>query len=317
LDSCYDYKNLIVEKAIQFFEHGADINYYANGFRKPFFYVAKSSDLNLVKEFLIRGANVNEKLEKQTGTIWNTSHSCDYEKIKIFVEFGAEINSETYDRRTILHDLCESYTHVIDSLKYLSEKGADFNLKDSSGKSLLHLAVSKSREETVNFLIQKGLDVNLVDNNGDSPLIIATKWHKGEIVKLLIENGADKSLKNLAGETPYQIALNKKFLDIAQIFDSENAIRDYENRPELAEIQRIRKQIIDKFKSGRKMYSSDHEGSDIFEFKDGVYKHTYYDRYEDLQSESIFKTDDEALKHLLCHHYKDELQAYKDLLNSI
>jgi len=197
----------------------------------------------------------------------------------------------------------------------LSEKGADFNLKDSSGKSLLHLAVSKSREETVNFLIQKGLDVNLVDNNGDSPLIIATKWHKGKIVKLLIENGADKSLKNLAGETPYQIALNKKFLDIAQIFDSENAIRDYENRPEHAEIQKIRKQIIDKFKSGSTVGSWHKEGSDIFEFKDGVYKHTYYDEFGNFDDEYIYKTDDEAIDHILGRVYKDELQAYKELLN--
>lgn len=55
-------------------------------------------------------------------------------------------------------------------MKILIEKGANINVTDKKGNSLLHTAVVKGHENIVKLLIEKGFDVNQKNKEG-SPIL--------------------------------------------------------------------------------------------------------------------------------------------------
>lgn len=67
---------------------------------------------------------------------------------------------------------CLDYGKVVD---LLAKNGAQLNLKDSDGKTPLHLAVENSYEKIVVRLIANGADINIADASGSKPIDIATK----------------------------------------------------------------------------------------------------------------------------------------------
>jgi len=94
-------------------------------------------------------------------------------------------------------------------LKFLLEKRADVNEKDTEGTTALMAAVSQGRIDIVKVLIDKGADVNVKDNSGFTALAMAISAGHMDIIKALLENGAD--VKKRAGPygaraTPLEIA---------------------------------------------------------------------------------------------------------------
>ncbi|KAH7419632.1 ankyrin repeat-containing domain protein [Cadophora sp. MPI-SDFR-AT-0126] len=90
-----------------------------------------------------------------------------------------------------------------DAMVYLLGKGANTELKNQMGQSVLNYAVSPShssgtyrRRETVKILLENGADPNSLDNDGMSCLNHA--MYDLELVTLLIEHGADVAI----GENP-------------------------------------------------------------------------------------------------------------------
>ncbi|KAK0099478.1 hypothetical protein ONS96_008315 [Cadophora gregata f. sp. sojae] len=134
--------------------------------------------------------------------------------IKIAVErFGADVNIQPETRvyhsgntddnvfgPTPLHILASaSRWWQTDAMQYLLSKGANTELKNQLGQSVLNYAVCESRSsgsyrrtETVKILLEHGADPNSVDNDGMSSL--NNSMHDLELVTLLIKHGADVTL---------------------------------------------------------------------------------------------------------------------------
>ena len=56
-------------------------------------------------------------------------------------------------------------------VKFLIENGADINIKNNNGDTVLHEAVLiKDNLEVVKLLIENGADINIKNNNGDTVL---------------------------------------------------------------------------------------------------------------------------------------------------
>ena len=165
----------------------------------------------------IRSGERSKSLDSYLVTAVN-SELPNLDIIKIAVEiFGADVNIQPVVKvyptgNTGVDAAGPTPLHILssgtrwwqtDAIKYLLSKGANVELKNQLGQSVLNYAVSPShsfetyrRKETVQILLEHGADPNSMDNDGMSCLNHA--MHDLELVTLLIGHGADVTL----GEKP-------------------------------------------------------------------------------------------------------------------
>jgi len=118
--------------------------------------------------------------------------------IKSLLECGADPNSRYGNlQHSCLHALAAA--NVTKKAELFLKHKANPNIKDSSGKTPLHIACQKGFKEYAALLLEHGADVNPQDHKGDAPLHTANKFGWTELAQLLVEKGADGELKNSEG----------------------------------------------------------------------------------------------------------------------
>ncbi|WP_413852641.1 ankyrin repeat domain-containing protein, partial [Candidatus Ruminimicrobium bovinum] len=105
----------------------------------------------------------------------------------------------------------------------LSEEGEDVNATDKNGKTPLLIAIEKSSLNTVNYLFDNDADFEVRDNLGNSALMLACAVEKKDIVELLLQKGIDVDERNKNGETALIIAVKKNNDEIALLLLSKQA----------------------------------------------------------------------------------------------
>ena len=90
----------------------------------------------------------------------------DLEMVKLFMEKGADVNAKNSDGGTVL--MFAARGGNLEVVKLLLEKGLDVNAKDKGGRTVLMFAASTDggQVEVVKLLLEKGLDVNAKDKAG-------------------------------------------------------------------------------------------------------------------------------------------------------
>ncbi|OGV46439.1 MAG: hypothetical protein A2017_02010 [Lentisphaerae bacterium GWF2_44_16] len=109
------------------------------------------------------------------------------------------------------------------ALKQALAEGANVNLADANGTTVLMLAITFGQTENVKTLLEKGADISMEDIRGNNALFIASMNHRNEIVKMLLLKGADINAKNKQGQTCLTAALNKRLPDTAKIIMESGA----------------------------------------------------------------------------------------------
>ena len=84
----------------------------------------------------------------------------------------------------------------------LLDNGVSPNIVDRFGRTPIHVAALKGRQEMCKLLHQYGADLNLAEENGESPLNIAAKERQHEVVHYLLDAGADPNIADKSGVTP-------------------------------------------------------------------------------------------------------------------
>lgn len=82
----------------------------------------------------------------------------------------------------------------------------DFNARDRSGQTLLHIAASKGEEGDVRTLLNAGADPHAKDNMGKTPLHLAAAAGSEDVIKLLIAAGAAPDAEDEIKATPLHYA---------------------------------------------------------------------------------------------------------------
>jgi ankyrin repeat protein len=98
---------------------------------------------------------------------------------------------------------CDDHSEV----RRLLDRGADVNMVDEDGQTLLHLAVYGECIEMVELLLQKGIDVNPNTNYHITPLESAAMFFWVAGVKLLILGGAKLDAEIPGGRSPLGVAI--------------------------------------------------------------------------------------------------------------
>lgn len=151
-----------------------------------------------------------EICEKRDGLELNkrllaTVQDGDFSKVKAVLNRCANINAQNdKDGCVPLH--YASTMGDLEVVKYMVEKGADFNMKDNFEQTPLHLAAMYGKLEVVKYLKERGAILNVVDTFGATPLHSAAVDNRLEVVRYMVEEGVDVNAKDKYGRTPLDLA---------------------------------------------------------------------------------------------------------------
>jgi len=118
------------------------------------------------------------------------------EVIEFAIEVGADLNIINSEGQTILTSVLKN--RQFDIAELLLENGYDINLKDEKGRTSLFY-LDKGDIDIAEWLIDNGIDINLTDSMRNTALFPAL-YSDLEIAELLINKGIDLNKKNLDGD---------------------------------------------------------------------------------------------------------------------
>lgn len=110
------------------------------------------------------------------------------------------------------------------------KKGADVNVIDQWGYSLLMKAVERNQEELTELLINNGADINALSRRGSNLLHIAAISKMKWLVDLLLLKRLDINKKNLEGLTPVFFAIQSGNKEMYEYYISKGAKFEYNEK---------------------------------------------------------------------------------------
>lgn len=156
--------------------------------------------LDLLKELLARGANVNAPLSAPlpgrsgmdsgdtslgagTTPLMRAARAGDAEAMKLLLAAGADPKLTTRDGNTALlfaagvgyrdKNTTGSESGALEALKLAIDAGLDFKQTNPRGETALHGAANRGADSIVKFLVERGADINAKTKQGFTPLDIA------------------------------------------------------------------------------------------------------------------------------------------------
>ena len=114
--------------------------------------------------------------------------------------------TSTYDTHPDSDDIFGLFADIVykddnEAFSALLAAGADVNMQNKYGETLLHISIRRDRREMVTVLLDNEADMNRPDAPGWTPLMECVMDDMPELCKLLIERGADKGIANARGAT--------------------------------------------------------------------------------------------------------------------
>jgi len=120
--------------------------------------------------------------------------------------------------RKYLHDFTVLHISIInrhfETVKILLDHGADIESETTMKRRPLHLAVIAGEFDITDFLLSCGAVINSVDIDNNTALHYASRMCYKEIVELLIYNKTMLNIKNIYGETPLDIVCNTEIFKV-------------------------------------------------------------------------------------------------------
>lgn len=159
---------------------------------------AKTGDLARVQQLLKRNpALVNTTYGQYNWTpLHKAAKKGHLAVVKFLIEKGAKLEvRDTYGRTPLL------LASKIDTAKLLVGSGADFKAISNSGFSVLHKAAYNGNIELAKLWIKKGVDIEQQYKNGGTALLCAARRVKKQMVELLLKEGASINSRDSNGET--------------------------------------------------------------------------------------------------------------------
>ena len=76
------------------------------------------------------------------------------------------------------------------------EAGANIDVKDTDGRTALHIAVGSNNTKAIMALGEAGIDLEVRDKYGETALYRAVAWNRLEMIKMLKNLGSDLEAKS-------------------------------------------------------------------------------------------------------------------------
>uniref|UniRef100_A0AAZ3RH15 Serine/threonine-protein phosphatase 6 regulatory ankyrin repeat subunit A n=1 Tax=Oncorhynchus tshawytscha TaxID=74940 RepID=A0AAZ3RH15_ONCTS len=143
------------------------------------------------KDRALCGANVNQSKDGKTPLHMTAIHG-RFSRSQAIIQNGESLNAlnRIYTKRNL----------NLDCLNLLLNTGADFNRKDSFGRSPLHYAAANCNYQCLFALVGSGASVNDLDKRGCTPLhYAAASDTDGKCLEYLLRNDANPGIRDNQG----------------------------------------------------------------------------------------------------------------------
>lgn len=192
--------------AVLLIETGARVDLKENRGLSPLSLAARSGNLRLVRLLVEKGSEVNPTPLGGWVTPLSWAAENGYQEVVDYLlENGAQadVNNNWLVRFSVTKGLAK----LFDALR---SKGATFDLRNSNGGSILHLAAEGGSIDIIRFFMrERAGDMNKPDRYGWTPLHYAAYNDRKEAVSFLLSNGANVHASDLSGKTPYHLAIGR------------------------------------------------------------------------------------------------------------
>eukprot|EP00794_Sanderia_malayensis_P005153 gene5153-5803_t len=146
----------------------------------------------------------------------------DYNHINKLLDSGADINVGDKYGQTVLHEVARIW-HT-DVAQFVIQRGAHVDAMDMYGRTPLHVAAAVDYTEMVNFLISKQADINArTKGENQTPIHYAAKNDACNALTALIDKGASLDDRDYKGRTPLQVAAELDRSETCKILLKEGA----------------------------------------------------------------------------------------------
>jgi len=175
-------------------------------------------DLQLVKNLLAQGVNINAPLDGRTA-LHQAASAGHTDILKILLDAGADINAR--DRGLFSQGADALYLASVsghsDVVRELLSKGAKVDSTEDNGWTSLIKAAQLGNVAVARVLLDFKADVNIRAKDGTTPILVAAQQGHTEIVKMLLEQGANVDTLTNDRSTPLMQAAQQGHFDVVKL----------------------------------------------------------------------------------------------------
>lgn len=199
----------------------------ASTLNKEFLDAAEQGQLDILKNSLKNGVDINVTNRQGRTAIVNASLNKHYECVSFLISAGADINKQ--DQTCFNPFLLSCLNNDLTLLRIILPANPDLDLLTRFGGVGITPASEKGHVEIVRELLEKTeINVNHTNFVGWTPLLEAIVLNDGgekqqQIVKLLLDNGANPHMTDKYGKKPLELAREKGYNEIADLLVAAGA----------------------------------------------------------------------------------------------
>lgn len=164
---------------------GTDINTVLPNGQYPLHAAADKGRIIMVKTLLKHGADIERTTADGDSALDLAILSGRTQVAEVLLDQGAEL-----DASALLLKAAATGVTDRDTVRFLTERGADLEQRDAAGDTPLLIAIRQDNHRLATHLVNKGADVNVKASDGRSALAIARQLQLPELISLLQRQGA-------------------------------------------------------------------------------------------------------------------------------
>ncbi|MFD0990303.1 ankyrin repeat domain-containing protein [Mariniflexile jejuense] len=190
-----------------------------------------SSDTNftLINYFTSKGLDINSVDANGNGIFNYVAKTGNIDLLKQLVAKGVKSNNQAFVFAAIG---TRGKANGLEVYNYLESIGLNPNITTNEGVTPLQIVASRNKDiSVINYFIEKGLDVNTPDNIGNTAFLNAANSNSLEVVKHLASFNKNINAQNKKGETALMLAVERNSPEVvsylldnkanAQLLDAE------------------------------------------------------------------------------------------------
>jgi ankyrin repeat protein len=211
-------------------KHKADPNIKDHEQRTPIFNTIDDEEANMdALNFLMHnGADLNVKDVLGRPPLHHTN---DLEAIEALLDHGAEADVKDNSGNSLVHNILRQNGDPIETLTLLTDHEVDLECVNDDKETLLHLCASEDHLECASYLLEEAdLDPNAQDSRGNTALHRSVMSDECLCLELLVDHGVTIDIQNNDGETPLHLAIKTGQIPQSYILLHNNARWDLPNR---------------------------------------------------------------------------------------